>query len=238
MAQAVGRSASWVNRLLKWHRSGYMEYSPFGPHDEGTSCCACETADQGIQAAEAKATATTTSADAETSSSSADSWKPTSAEAKENLMRAISHWWPHLDRAGRVEVTLFLQTEGSAGVGGKRLKPRVECDIGRVDHFRHDSGARKPRAIPLHAAPPAPPAASRAIPPDRNTTPPQLPGSLANSPINKTAALVRVAFSTRTRGGAASRLPRSQIAPTPPTEFAPPIGCRPHQGIKSAISPA
>jgi hypothetical protein len=31
IAKAVGRSASWVNRLLKWRRSGYKEYSPFGP---------------------------------------------------------------------------------------------------------------------------------------------------------------------------------------------------------------
>jgi cytoskeletal protein RodZ len=31
IAEAVGRSPSWVNRLLKWHRSGYKQYSPFGP---------------------------------------------------------------------------------------------------------------------------------------------------------------------------------------------------------------
>ncbi len=31
MAQAVGKSASWVNALLKWRRSGYKDDSPFGP---------------------------------------------------------------------------------------------------------------------------------------------------------------------------------------------------------------
>jgi hypothetical protein len=31
MAEAIGRSASWVNRLLKWQQSSYKEYSPFGP---------------------------------------------------------------------------------------------------------------------------------------------------------------------------------------------------------------
>ena len=31
MAEAVGRSASWVNRLLQWSRSGYKDGSPFGP---------------------------------------------------------------------------------------------------------------------------------------------------------------------------------------------------------------
>jgi hypothetical protein len=31
MAKALGRSATWVNRLLKWKRSGYKDHSPFGP---------------------------------------------------------------------------------------------------------------------------------------------------------------------------------------------------------------
>ncbi len=31
MAEAVGKSASWVNKLLKWRRSGYKNHSPFGP---------------------------------------------------------------------------------------------------------------------------------------------------------------------------------------------------------------
>ena len=31
IAEATGKSASWVNRLLKWRRSGCKECSPFGP---------------------------------------------------------------------------------------------------------------------------------------------------------------------------------------------------------------
>lgn len=31
MAGAVGKSAPWVNALLKWRRSGYKDESPFGP---------------------------------------------------------------------------------------------------------------------------------------------------------------------------------------------------------------
>jgi hypothetical protein len=31
IAEAIGKSASWVNRLLKWRRSGCKECSPFGP---------------------------------------------------------------------------------------------------------------------------------------------------------------------------------------------------------------
>jgi hypothetical protein len=31
IARAIRGSASWVNRLLKWRRSGYKQSSPFGP---------------------------------------------------------------------------------------------------------------------------------------------------------------------------------------------------------------
>src|SRR5437763_53968 len=31
IAEAVGKSASWVNKLLKWRRSGYEGDGPFGP---------------------------------------------------------------------------------------------------------------------------------------------------------------------------------------------------------------
>jgi hypothetical protein len=31
IGRAVGRSGGWVNRLLKWRRSGYKQSSPFGP---------------------------------------------------------------------------------------------------------------------------------------------------------------------------------------------------------------
>jgi hypothetical protein len=53
IAEAVGRSASWVNRLLKWRRSGYNEYSPFGPTTRAGRM-ALATADQGIKAPEAQ----------------------------------------------------------------------------------------------------------------------------------------------------------------------------------------
>jgi hypothetical protein len=31
IAEAVGKSAAWVNRLLKWRDSGYQDVTPFGP---------------------------------------------------------------------------------------------------------------------------------------------------------------------------------------------------------------
>jgi HEAT repeat protein len=54
MAEAVGRSASWVNRLLKMASIGIQGMQPVRPHDEGWSRCACATADQGIRAGEAE----------------------------------------------------------------------------------------------------------------------------------------------------------------------------------------
>jgi hypothetical protein len=31
IAEAVGKSAAWVNRLLKWRESGYQDDTAFGP---------------------------------------------------------------------------------------------------------------------------------------------------------------------------------------------------------------
>jgi hypothetical protein len=113
IAEAVGRSASWVNRLLKWRQSGYKEYSPFGPTTKAGRVAHAQQRTKASKPRKPKATTTTTSADAETSSSSADvgtstSRKPSPAEAKGNLMHAISHWWPYMDQAGKIEVTVFF----------------------------------------------------------------------------------------------------------------------------------
>jgi hypothetical protein len=34
MAEAVGKSAAWVNRLLKWREEGYEDDTPFGPESK------------------------------------------------------------------------------------------------------------------------------------------------------------------------------------------------------------
>ena len=36
IAQGVGKSAPWVNRLLKWHDGGYQEDTPFGPQSRAS----------------------------------------------------------------------------------------------------------------------------------------------------------------------------------------------------------
>jgi hypothetical protein len=103
MAEAVGRSASWVNALLKWRRSGYKDSSPFDR--PRTRSAAKQPRKAKTTSAEAGAGAeTSTSADAETSTSRT----PSPAEAKSNLMYAIKHWWPLMDNAGKVEATAFF----------------------------------------------------------------------------------------------------------------------------------
>jgi hypothetical protein len=127
MAEVVGRSASWVNRLLKWRRSGYTEYSPFGPTTMAGRVAHAQQRTNASKPLKPKATTTTTSADAETSMSSADagkstSRKPSPAEAKDNLMSAISHWWPYTDHAGKVEVTAFFFKQKGVPVSGANLR--------------------------------------------------------------------------------------------------------------------
>jgi hypothetical protein len=110
MADAVGRSASWVNRLLKWHRSGFEDYSPFGPT---TQTARVSHAKQASERRRSKTGATKTSGDAKSTKNSADSatsssGKPSASEAKCNLMSAIRQWWPYIDKVGKAEVTSFL----------------------------------------------------------------------------------------------------------------------------------
>jgi hypothetical protein len=36
VAEAVGKSAAWVNRLLSWRKGGYVDETPFGPQSEAS----------------------------------------------------------------------------------------------------------------------------------------------------------------------------------------------------------
>jgi hypothetical protein len=128
LAEAVGRSASWVNRLLTWHRSGFEEESPFGPTTKaGRVSHAKQRAASGGRAtgSSGKRQPTKTS-DLKVmpitgSPAAASPVLPTSAprspaEAKEQLMDAIRHWWPLLDDDDRVEVTKFFFKQTGARV--------------------------------------------------------------------------------------------------------------------------
>jgi hypothetical protein len=65
IAEAVGRSAGWVNRLLKWRRSGYEEYSPFGPTTTAGRVARAQQRTKASMPRDPEATTTTTSADAD-----------------------------------------------------------------------------------------------------------------------------------------------------------------------------
>lgn len=124
MAEAIGKSAAWINKLLKWRRSGYKDHSPFGPTTKRERV---EHAQHQAKASKPRSAATETLADAydpetsaakrkagyakqETDAQSALSGegmvpqKSTTAEAKRGLICALDQWWPHLDDAGRREV--------------------------------------------------------------------------------------------------------------------------------------
>jgi hypothetical protein len=139
IAESVGRSASWVNRLLKWRRSGYKEYSPFGPT---TKAGRVSHAQQRARASKPRRTSTPPSAQANSTTStgksttteagtstsgdagaatsakagSSTSRRPLPEEAKGNLIYAIDNWWPYLDDTGKVEVTKYFFKKTGARV--------------------------------------------------------------------------------------------------------------------------
>jgi hypothetical protein len=135
IAEAIGRSASWVNRLLKWRQSGYKERSPFGPtttagrvshakqrtrkskprndavESEATSDDEEASADKRTAEyarLEAEGEAEPTTATPSTHAQSSTSRKPYPEKAKGELRYAIDHWWPDLDDAGKSEITAYF----------------------------------------------------------------------------------------------------------------------------------
>jgi len=120
IAESVGRSLGWVNRLLKWRRSGYKEHSPFGPTTKVGRVQHAEQRTKATKPRKPKPSPTTASPDAETSTF-ADTEKsglqrPSPQEAKGNLKYAVDHWWPHLDDAGKVEMTAYFLKKTGARV--------------------------------------------------------------------------------------------------------------------------
>ena len=123
MAEAIGKSAAWINKLLKWRRSGYKDHSPFGPTTKRERV---EHAQHQAKASKPRSAATETgdAYDPETSAakrkagyakqepmrnlrSPAKEWFPKSRpppRRRGGLICALDQWWPHLDDAGRREV--------------------------------------------------------------------------------------------------------------------------------------
>ncbi len=122
MAEAVSKSASWVNKLLKWRASGYNDHSPFGPT---TKTGRVEHAQQRTKTSKprnAGETSRSDTDDAEGKREGRGAARPltgrriSAAEAMGNLKQAIDQCWPHLDDEGKVKMTTYFLNKTGARV--------------------------------------------------------------------------------------------------------------------------
>jgi hypothetical protein len=83
IAEAVGKSAAWVNRLLKWRQSGYRDDTAFGPQAKASRQRA-----QRVQATEQKPATTSEQAQAAAARARAEAAKAEAARAKADAQKA------------------------------------------------------------------------------------------------------------------------------------------------------
>jgi hypothetical protein len=100
IAAAVGKSAAWVNRLLKWRQSGYQDATAFGPQAKASRQRAQRvdtteqkkqkpaTTSERAQAAAARARAETAKAEAARAKADAQKAKAEAAKAKADAQTA------------------------------------------------------------------------------------------------------------------------------------------------------
>jgi hypothetical protein len=102
IAAAVGKSAAWVNRLLKWRQSGYQDGTAFGPQAKASRQRAQHvqateqkkqkpaTTSEQAQAAAARAHAETVKAEAALAKADAQKAKAEAAKAKADAQKATA----------------------------------------------------------------------------------------------------------------------------------------------------
>jgi flagellar biosynthesis GTPase FlhF len=102
IAEAVGKSAAWVNRLLRWRQSGYQDDTAFGPQarasrqrardvqtsEQKTQETEHATTSEQAEAAAARARAETTKAEAAKAKAEAQKAKAEAAKAKAEAAKA------------------------------------------------------------------------------------------------------------------------------------------------------
>ena len=129
IAKAVGRSAGWVNRLLKWQRSGYQERSPFGPT---TKADRVSHAKRRIKASRPREVGAESKVD-DDPNASADRRKAENAKldaefetatstAKSPLAEfkaAVDHWFHKMDDAARGEAVAYAIAQSGVQVSSK-----------------------------------------------------------------------------------------------------------------------
>lgn len=129
MAKAIGKSVGWVNRLLKWRRSGYTEHSPFGPT---TKKARVQHAKQRARASEAPKTRepkpAAASADDDDAAASAERRKakyakeeadtapPTVTSPLGGFKAAVDHWFPKMDYNEKREAINYVIAQGGIQV--------------------------------------------------------------------------------------------------------------------------
>jgi colicin import membrane protein len=83
IADAVGKSAAWVNQLLKWRKSGYQDATAFGPQARATRQRAGR-----VQSPEQKPATTSEQAQAAAARARAETAKAEAAKAKADAQKA------------------------------------------------------------------------------------------------------------------------------------------------------
>ena len=109
IAEAVGKSAAWINRLLKWRQSGYQDGSAFGPQAKASR----QRAAQRVQATEHTVQATEHTVQA-TEQKKHQKQKPATTSEQAQACGRVTFWFPEGERELLVKALGML---GSDHVG-------------------------------------------------------------------------------------------------------------------------
>jgi hypothetical protein len=124
IATAVGRSVSWVNRLLKWRQSGYEDNSPFGPT---TTAGRVSHAKQRTKASKAHKAGVEGSVDDDSPDTSAERRKAEYAKEEESpastvtgplagFKSAVNYWFPRMDCNAKREAVNYAIAQSKVEV--------------------------------------------------------------------------------------------------------------------------
>jgi hypothetical protein len=128
MAEAVGKSASWVNKLLKWRRSGYKDHSPFGPTTKPGRVEHAQQRVKGSRARRPREPKVTASAAADDADASAERRKAEypEKEAKtqpstvtnplDGFKSAVDYWFPKMDCTAKCEAANYAIAQSKVQV--------------------------------------------------------------------------------------------------------------------------
>jgi hypothetical protein len=128
MAEAVGKSASWVNKLLRWHRSGYRDHSPFGPTTKRGRVEHAQQRAKPSKADKAREPKVTASADADDAHASAERRKAEYAEKEaktspstvidplDGFKSAVDYWFPKMDCNAKCEAVNYAIAQSKVQV--------------------------------------------------------------------------------------------------------------------------